>query len=291
MEVFLSNYQGDKNAYQMEFRVRLEKDGIWKHVDMEQLQEHMKKKGDRPPSSSSSSSSVVDNIQQGLRCAAVALEGEKTLYQTECIKVLGPESLLLRFSSVDTKGGIMQPAVDLPPQRRRILALNPNQRITKLQEYIQKNVTSTNLPLPLMHLVGVGKAAPVLTKLVKPHVLEESVLLTSLNTEQLKAAHPLHLKTAGEVAGPPGTGKTQTISALVQSLLNATNKNIVVLSERNGAIDAIADKFLGSCFEKQSDGKLFKLVDLNMWMNILTFGSSDAIGTSTKEFLVPQKMK
>jgi hypothetical protein len=264
-----------KEAYQVDIRVQLH--GRWRNVEGEELKE-LVKKGEIPSSS-------VDNVQQGLRCAVVAFEGERKLYQVECLKTLGPELMVLRFSSVDKEGGIQ--LAPLLRQRRRILAFNPNQRITMLQDHVQKNVTSTNLPLPLKHLIGVGQAMPVLTNLVE--TVEESVL-ASLNTEQLKAAHPLNLKTAGEVAGPPGTGKTQTISAIVRSLLNASEKNIVVLSERNGAIDAIADKFLSSCFDKKN-GKLSKLVDMNMWMNILTFGAPEAIGTNTKEFLVPQKMQ
>jgi hypothetical protein len=262
-------------AYQVDLRVQLQ--GIWRNVDGEGLKELMKK-GEIPSSS-------VDNVQQGLRCAVVAFEGERNLYQTECIKTLGPELMVFKFSSVDKGGGLQ--LAHLLRQRRRILAFNPNQRITMLQHHIQKNVTGTNLPLPLQHLIGVGHATPVLTNLVE--TVEESVL-ASLNAEQMEAAHPLNLKTAGEVAGPPGTGKTQTISAIVRSLLNASKKNIVVLSERNGAIDAIADKFLSSCFDRRN-GKLSKLVDLNMWMNILTFGAPEGIGTNTKEFLVPQKMK
>jgi hypothetical protein len=198
------------------------------------------KKGETPSSS-------VDNVEQGLRCAVVAFEGERNLYQTEYIKSLGPEFMVFKFSSVDKGGGLQ--LAHLLRQRRRILAFNPNQRITMLQDHIRKNVTSTNLPSPLQHLVGVGHATPVLTNLVE--TVEESVL-ASLNAEQMEGAHPLNLKTAGEVAGPPGTGKTQTISAIVRSLLNASEKNIVVLSERNGAIDAIADKFLSSCFDRRN---------------------------------------
>jgi hypothetical protein len=265
----------DQDAYKIVLRINLH--GNWLTVDGEGLKELMKK-GEIPSSS-------VDNVQQGIRCAVVAFEGERNLYQAECVKPLAPELMVFRFSRIDREGGIQR--AWLLPQHRRILAFNPNQRITMLQDHIQMNVTSTIVPLPLKHLVGVGRASPVLTNLIE--TVEESVL-ASLNAEQLEAAHPLKLKTAREVAGPPGTGKTQTISAIVRSLLNASEKNIVVLSERNGAIDAIADQFLGSCFEKRN-GKLSKLVDENMWMNILTIGAPKGIGTNTKEFLVPQKMK
>jgi hypothetical protein len=267
----------DEEAYQIDLHVYV--NGKWGIVEADTLKKLMKR-GEIPTSS-------VENIQQGIRCAVLAFEGESNLYQTECIKTYGPELMVLRFSKIDVKDGSIQAVLpeDFEPRPRRILAFNPNQRITSLQAHVLTNVTGRNLPLPLKHLIGAGKATPVLTNLVA--TVEESVL-NRLNVEQLKAAHPLNLKTAGEVAGPPGTGKTHTISAIVRSLLSSSDKNIIVLSERNGAIDAIADKFLSSCFEMRN-GKLSKLVDMDMWMNILTYGSPEAIGTNTKEFLVPQK--
>jgi hypothetical protein len=279
IQVYLVPADGnnDKEAYQIDLHVHL--NGSWRKVETDELKALMKQGEIR--------TSSVENIQHGIRCAVLAFEGERNLYQTECIKTYGPELMVLRFSRINIKDGSIQAVLpeDFEPHPRRILAFNPNQRIKSLQAHVLTNVTGRNLPLPLKHLIGAGRATPVLTNLVA--TVEESVL-DRLNAEQLEAVHPLNLKSAGEVAGPPGTGKTHTISAMVRSLLSSSDKNIIVLSERNGAIDAIADKFLSSCFDMQN-GKLSKLVDMDMWMNILTYGSPEAIGTNTKEFLVPQK--
>ena len=267
----------DEEAYQVDLQVYVNRG--WRRVEVDKLKELMKQ-GEIPTSS-------VENIQRGIRCAVLAFEGERNLYQAECIKTYGPELMILRFSKIDIEDGSIQAFLpeEFKHRPRRILAFNPNQRIQSLQAHVRTNVTGRNLPLSLKHLIGAAKVTPVLTDLV---ATVEEIVLDRLNAEQLAAAHPLNLKTAGEVAGPPGTGKTHTISAIVQSLLSSSDKNIIVLSERNGAIDAIADKFLSSCFEMWH-GKLSKLVDMDMWMNILTYGSPEAIGTNTKEFLVPQK--
>jgi hypothetical protein len=84
-------------------------------------------------------------------------------------------------------------------------------------------------------------------------------------------------------------GKTRTISELVRALLRCTTKDIVVLSERNGAIDAIAEKLASLCI-KQTNGAT-EVTDLSMWKNILTFGSAQAIGEHTRLFLYQEKLK
>ena len=92
-----------------------------------------------------------------------------------------------------------------------------------------------------------------------------------------------------EVAGPPGIGKTKTLTELMRSILECTNYGIIVLSERNGAIDAIAEKFTTSCMV-QRDGKIRSISDVPLWTNVLTFGSS-IIGKYKKMFTLGEKMK
>jgi len=81
------------------------------------------------------------------------------------------------------------------------------------------------------------------------------------------------------------TGKTKTISELVRALLLCTDQDIIVLSERNGAIDAIAEKFASLCIKGRN------VVDIAMWSSILTFGSAGAMGENTKLFLLEEKAK
>ena len=84
-------------------------------------------------------------------------------------------------------------------------------------------------------------------------------------------------------------GKTKTISELVRALLRCTTKDIIVLSERNGAIDAIAEKMASLCTVTR--GKVTKITDLMFWKEVMTFGSAEAIGSYTKMFLLDEKIK
>jgi Cdc6-like AAA superfamily ATPase len=93
-----------------------------------------------------------------------------------------------------------------------------------------------------------------------------------------------------EVAGPPGTGKTKTIIEVVRGLLECTNKDTIVLSERNGAIDAIAEKFADVCL--RTSGFTVKGVkDVPLWMNVMAYGAVKAMGPSAKLFTLDEKMR
>ena len=98
------------------------------------------------------------------------------------------------------------------------------------------------------------------------------------------------MKTAIEVAGPPGTGKTKTITELTRALLACTKFNIIVLSERNGAIDAIAEKYAKDCLSRQNFDSKIEISDIDLWEKMLTFGSPN-MGTSTKLFTMSAKIE
>ena len=84
-----------------------------------------------------------------------------------------------------------------------------------------------------------------------------------------------------------GTGKTKTIVELVRGILGATDFDIVVLSERNGAINAIAEKFV----ETSLNLKQQSVKDMLVWMSLLTYGSGEAMGSATKLFTLEGKLK
>jgi hypothetical protein len=111
-----------------------------------------------------------------------------------------------------------------------------------------------------------------------------------LNDEQKALANPLSLKIAMEYAGPPGTGKTKTITELVRSILHCTALDIIVLSERNGAIDAIAEKMAYDCFDSKFTGKKSIIKNLALWKDILAFGSS-GMGAFGTMFKVEEKLE
>lgn len=66
---------------------------------------------------------------------------------------------------------------------------------------------------------------------------------------------------------------------------------MIVLSERNGAIDAIADKLAGDCLAFSGSIEDPRVIDVSLWMNVLAFGSAGGMGKSTKHFTVEQKMR
>ena len=93
-----------------------------------------------------------------------------------------------------------------------IAGLNQNNRMVLLEKHVAESSDSDLLFEPLQHLVGSGEPVPVVTEMN----MEVPTTQVDLNEEQQKVAHPLRLKTAMEVAGPPGTGKTKTIVELVE---------------------------------------------------------------------------
>jgi len=75
--------------------------------------------------------------------------------------------------------------------------------------------------------------------------------------------------------------------------LECTNCNIVVLSERNGAINAIAEKFVEVSIDiKKKGGKNdFVIKDVLMWSSVLTYGAIESVGDSTRLFMLDKKLE
>ena len=237
---------------------------------------------------------VLENLGYSLQRAVVAIEGEKKLYQTRAKRVNGENHHLnITFSSVSTDGALNEDIVsfndDNIPFNTRIIGLNANHRFMTLQRHVEevkdKNVL---IPRPLEQLIGARPIEPIATDLERP----VPDTLNSLNKLQENIAHPLKMKTAMEVAGPPGTGKTKTILELVRSILQCTSYNIILLSERNGAIDAIAEKFVDACLLINDVNKLEKIqvLDYSTWSSLVAYGSN-SIGPSTKLFTLCVKIR
>ena len=81
-------------------------------------------------------------------------------------------------------------------------------------------------------------------------------------------------------------GKTKTITELVRSILQCTEMDVVVLSERNGAIDAIAEKMAHDCI----DLKRMNVKDVSLWNCVLAFGSS-GMGSFSRLFKLEDKLR
>lgn len=69
-----------------------------------------------------------------------------------------------------------------------------------------------------------------------------------------------------------------------------TSGDICVLSERNGAINAISEKLACACL-KMRGNKVVKVADVAMWTNVMAFGAAESIGEYTKMFTLEEKPK
>ncbi len=236
-------------------------------------------------------SESLHNLVQNIKCSVLMFSGYSSIYQTRHSKVpekthLGEDQVCVSIHKVSKEGKILHECSDrFAHSRLTVLGYNPNQRFIMLEKHVDRSRDLDILFPALKNLVGDGKITPALTEILTPIPESQS----ELNETQKKIAHPLSLKTAMEVAGPPGTGKTKTIVELVRALLECTDLDIIVLSERNGAINAIAEKFKQSCL--QFVDKQINVKNPLVWMSVMTYGSNQTMGNFTKLFCLEEKLR
>jgi hypothetical protein len=149
---------------------------------------------------------AISNLKQGIKCAVIAFEGYRGLFQTQHAKAtkevnLEEDQICVSIMSVSTDGSVKGDMNDLHLNRNlQVIALNPNQRMLKLEKHVLRADESELMFESLRHLVGDGDPIAVFGEILRP----VPATYNQLNHEQQKVAHPLKLKTAGEVAGPPG---------------------------------------------------------------------------------------
>ncbi len=237
------------------------------------------------------------NIAQALLCAVVAIEGEPLLYQTSRGNMstipkgynFSDQEICIQFRSVSRDGSVTGDEF-LPRVLRDklvIVGLNQNRRMILLEKHVEASSDSELMFESLQHLVGAGRPVSVVTEL-DTEIPDTQV---ELNAEQQKVAHPLRLKTAMEVAGPPGSGKTKTIVELVRALLHCTSHDILLLSERNGAINAVAEKIQKDSLDLTGSAPKVKVKNLHVWSSVMAYGVGDSMGESTKLFTKDAKIQ
>jgi hypothetical protein len=266
------------------FRICLERNILhdhWKSID--DIKAHFK---ENPKIES------LLNVSQSLRCAVIAFDGKAELYQS-CRGADIPkghraaeDEVCIRLRVIDRYGNVKDDEGYRNHHGRMIIiGLNQNMRMLLLEKHIRETPELDLICEPLQHLIGVSIPRPVVTEME----MDTPDSQLGLNEEQKKVAHPLRLRTAMEVAGPPGTGKTKTIVELVRALLRCTNYDILVLSERNGAINAVAEKFKSESILMKE--KKIEVINLHLWQSVMTYGVGDTMGDSTKSFTLEEKLK
>jgi hypothetical protein len=273
----LSINQKEENLYQIALEHRT-KGGGWVYVS--DIEKHFKE---------NLKVEVLLNINQALCCAVVAFEGKASIYQTSRGTHakghnFGDNEICIKFHSINRDGNVSGDEVRFGWYDNLVIAgLNQNHRMILLEQHVAKATDSELMFEPLRHLLGHGEPVSVVTEMN----MEVPSTQVELNEEQKKVSHPLRLKTAMEVAGPPGTGKTKTIVELVRAILQCTDLDIILLSERNGAINAVAEKFKEDIFDTAS----IPTKDLPLWTSLMAYGVGDSMGESTKLFTLDNKIK
>jgi uncharacterized C2H2 Zn-finger protein len=263
------------------------------------------------------------NVKRSLQCGIVAFEGATSLYQTMRVtpnekQELRQDEISVIFRAIDSSSGELEDheaALDeIRCDDREIIGINQNLRLVLLERHVEKTDRNVLLFDPLRNFVGSGTPSRVFSEIPVP----APASFENLNTEQKHIAHPLTLTSAMEAAGPPGTGKrcivsdvlclrsnfvsdllpsvdclgkTKTITELVRGIIQCTEHEVIVLSERNGAIEAIAEKIADDCLDFSRSNKDPRVIDVGLWMNVLAFGSAGGMGESTKRFTVEQKKR
>ena len=301
-----------RNAIPKEYRLRLQSssvrasvcsitlekltNGEWKVIPLPEPFSCNKDDEEKDGSSKQSDQPQVDaliNIRGSLQCGIIAFHGEKQLYQTWTVSSKGKlasNEVSVVFHAVTDKGSLVGEKRSLSVigcNQRVILGLTQNRRIIMLNRHIHETDMSELLFDALRHYIGSDTPQRVFPNIFAP----APDTFKELNREQQQAAHPLALATAVEVAGPPGTGKTRTITELVRSLLECTEHHVIVLSERNGAVDAIADKFADDCVVRDSQNEPKSVKDVCLWKCLMTFGSVGGMGSSSKLFTLEAKLR
>jgi hypothetical protein len=198
---------------------------------------------------------------------------------------LATNKISIGLYPITDQGDVAEDNIPFGNNARRIVGMNQNSRLIILKMHFDSSEPDSLMFGALRQYIGTEEPKRVFDEIQVP----APKTFEDLNGQQKQVAHPLALMTAMKVAGPPGTGKTKTITELIRCILECTDGDALILSERNGAIDAIAEKFVDRCVKKRRNG-LHDIKDPTMWTNLLVVGSSGSMGQSAKLFTVEEKL-
>ena len=157
------------------------------------------------------------NLSQALKCAVLAFEGVAGLYQSSRAAGIPKghrvedNEVCITMKKISRDGIVTEDELHYFARNLTVIGLNPNNRMVLLEQYVEQSPNNVLMFEPLQHLLGVAAPSAVFTEL---DGIPESQ--SDLNVNQRLVANPLLLKTAMEVAGPPGTGKTKRLLSLCE---------------------------------------------------------------------------
>ena len=141
----------------------------------------------------------LHNVSQSLRCAVIALDGHRSLYQTSQGEKNHDENYEKKQA---VKEGVRAWLCPPPPPPRvlakDIIGVNQNYRMLLQERHVESTPDDELMFEALKNLIGDGVPKAVIDELE----MEIPYSHSELNIEQKKVAHPLLVKTAMEVAGP-----------------------------------------------------------------------------------------
>ena len=106
--------------------------------------------------------------------------------------------------------------------------------------------------------------------------------LGQLNQYQQQMGNVNNLQSCMQFIGPPGTGKSHTISVFMEQLILHTNYDVVLLSEKNTAMTAVV--------EHLKKNILATSFNTSLWSAIMTFCSPQASGVVKEFYDIDQKL-
>ena len=117
--------------------------------------------------------------------------------------------------------------------------------------------------------IGARQPEPIITDIIEKKKFNEN-----LNEYQQKILNLNELNDVNIIEGPPGTGKSYMITALIQKINNELSDfNIILLSEKNGAIGAVMEHLNNRMLE-----------DEELLFSLISFGSENANEITKKYF-------
>lgn len=192
-----------------------------------------------------------------------------------------PENLLIEYDNLKSylklKNGILISNINEEYEiNNKVIELHDDYFIVKCikeydREYNNLKIWKKNDKInPIIKtFIGARNPEPIITDIIENKEFNED-----LNEYQQKILNLNELNDVNIIEGPPGTGKSYMITALIQKINNELSDfNIILLSEKNGAIGAVMEHLNNRMLENEE-----------LLFSLISFGSENANKITKKYF-------